>query len=142
MESARHGANTAVHWGAFRIAAEEAVIARGTSNTIYSALNLGAAATFTAGVYRSRWFAATEGGFDKAVVTRITNSDWYRTYYFADAKNGWYLSPGGTFHAGLTAGATLGNIELTARAGTLRTERWNVMTPPMYVSLGAGVGWD
>lgn len=133
---------SAVRWGAFRITAEEAVIARGTSNSIYSALNLGGAVTFTAGLYRRRWFAATEGGFDKAIVTRITNSDWYRTYYYADAKNGWYLTPGGTFHAGLTGGVSIANIELTARAGTVRTERWNAMTPPMYVSLGAGVGWD
>jgi hypothetical protein len=132
---------TTAHWGSVRITAEEAVIARGTSNSIYSALNLGASATVTAGVYRQRWFAATEGGFDKAVVTRITNSEWYRTYYYADAKDGWYRAPGGTFHAGLTGGVTFGSIELAARAGTLRTERLNAMIPPIYVSLGAGVGW-
>ncbi len=132
---------TAARWGSFRITAEEAVIARGTSNSIYNALNLGASATLTAGVYRRGWFAATEAGFDKAVLTRITNSDWYRSYYYSNAKDGWYRSPGGTFHAGLASGVSLGIVELTARAGTLRTERLNAMTPPLYLSVGAGIGW-
>ncbi len=132
---------TVVHRGAFRITGEGAFIARGTSNSIYSALNLGASTTLTAGAYRRRWFLAAETGFDKAVATRITNSDWYRDYYYADAKNGWYLTPGGTLHAGLTGGASLGNVELMARAGTLRTERFNALIPPMYASVGMGIGW-
>lgn len=130
-----------VHWGVFRITGEEAVVTRGTSNSIYSAFNLGSSTTFTAGAYRRRWFVASEVGFDKAVLTRITNSDWYREYYYPDAKNGWYLTPGGTFHAGLTGGVTLGMLEITARAGRLRTERMNDLNPPMYATVGAGFGW-
>src|SRR5262249_27863291 len=127
-------------WGTFRMTGEGALIARGTSNSIYNALNLGASTAFTAGAYRPGWFLAAETGFDKAISTRITNSDWYREYYYADAKNGWYLTPGGTVHVGLTGGATLGHLELTVRAGTLRTERFNSLAPPMYASVGAGIG--
>jgi len=130
-----------IQWGAFRLTTEDAVITRGTSNSIYTAFNLGASTTFTAGAYRRRWFLASEAGFDKSILTRIRNSDWYREYYYADAKNGWYLTPGGTFHAGLTGGVTLGNIDITARAGKLRTERMNDLTPPMYATIGAGIGW-
>ena len=132
---------TVVHWGAFRIATEDAFIARGTSNSIYTALNLGASTTLTAGAYRRRWFLAAETGFDKAIATRLTNSNWYREYYYADAKNGWYLTPGGTLHAGVAGGVTAGIAELTVRAGTLRTERWNTLVPPMYGSVGLGIGW-
>ena len=33
-----------------------------------------------------------------AVITHIKHSDWYRDNYYADAKDGWYLNAGGTFH--------------------------------------------
>jgi hypothetical protein len=135
------GRTTVAHLGWFRVTGEEAVIARGTSNSIYSAVNVGASTAFTAGAYQRRWFFAAEAGFDKAIATRVTNSEWYREWYYADAKNGWYVSPGGTFHAGLIGGVNIGRLELVARAGQLRTEQLNAMNPPMYGTLGVGLGW-
>jgi hypothetical protein len=139
---ARLGTQTSlVRWRSLQLAGSATVIARGTENSIYRGRNFGADLTGTLGAYRPRWFAAGELGKDKAIVTHITHSDWYRTHYYADAKDGWYLDAGGTLHYGVAGGVTLGRTELVGRAGWLRTERYNSLTPPAYATLGVGVGW-
>jgi hypothetical protein len=130
-----------VHWRALHLTGSAAFITRGTENSIYQGLNFGADVTGALGVYRRGWFAAGEFGFDKAIITHITNSEWYRTYFYPDAKDGWYLTGGGTFHYGFAAGLGLGPTELVARYGWRRTEKFGELTPPMYVSLGFGVGF-
>jgi hypothetical protein len=127
-----------VRWRAVRLVGEGTVSVRSTSNSIYRALGFGAASSWTLGVYRPRWFAGTEAGYDKSVATRIVNSEWYRTNFYPDAQDGWYRNGGGTVHYGVTGGVTVGSAELMARAGLLRTERFNEMMPPMYLNLGVG----
>jgi len=130
-----------VRWRFLYLNGSATAIIRGTENSIYRGLNFGADFTATAGVYRTRWFAAGEFGFDKAVITYLKHSDWYRQYFYAEAKNGWYLDAGGTFHYGLVGGITVGRTELSLRGGFLRTEDFNDLVPPAYVSLGVGVGF-
>lgn len=130
-----------LHWRSLHLTGSAAFITRGTENSIYRGLSFGADFTGAAGVYRPKWFVAGEFGFDKAVITHVTHSDWYRRYFYPDAKDGWYLNAGGTFHYGLTAGATLGSTELVGRSGWLRTEDFNAVLPPMYASLGIGVAF-
>jgi len=130
-----------VHWRSLHLTGSAVFITRGTDNTIYRGLNFGADFTGALGVYRRGWFAAGEFGFDKAIITHITHSEWYRTYFYPDAKDGWYLTGGGTFHYGLAAGVTLGPTELVARYGWRRTERFGELTPPMYGTVGIGVGF-
>jgi hypothetical protein len=127
-----------VKWKSVQVGGSATFITRGTENVIYSGLNFGADFTGSAGVYREGWFTAAQFGFDKAVVTHIKHSDWYRDNFYADAKDGWYLNAGGTFHYGLVSGITIGNAELVAQAGFLRTEKFNDLTPPMYASMGLG----
>jgi hypothetical protein len=130
-----------VHWGSLHLTGSAAFITRGTDNSIYRGLNFGADFTGALGVHRHRGFAAGEFGFDKAIITHITHSEWYRQYFYPDAKDGWYLAGGGTFHYGLAAGLTVGPTELLARYGWRRTERFGDVTPPMYASLGVGVAF-
>jgi len=130
-----------LHWRSLHLTGSAAFITRGTDNTIYRGLNFGSDFTGALGVYRRGWFAAGEFGFDKAIITHITHSEWYRAYFYPDAKDGWYLTGGGTFHYGLAAGLTLGPTELVARYGWRRTERFGELTPPIYASLGIGVGF-
>ena len=138
---ARLQANTAiVHWRSLYLSGNATFITRGTENTIYRGLNFGSDFTGTVGVYRGSWFAAGEVGFDKAIITHITHSDWYRQFY-PGAKDGWYLNAGGTFHYGFAAGAALGPMELLGRGGWQRTENYKDLVPPMYASLGLGVGF-
>ena len=132
---------TAVRWRSLRLVGSAAFITRGTENSIFRALNFGADFTGAAGMYRRHWFVAGEFGFDKAIITHITQSDWYRTHFYPEAKDGWYLDAGGTYHYGVAGGVTIGRTELALRAGWLRTEDFNDMEPPMYASLGVGFGF-
>jgi hypothetical protein len=132
---------TLVRWRSLRLVGSAAFITRGTENSIYRALNFGSDFTGAAGVYRRRWFVAGEFGFDKAIITHVTNSDWYRENFYPDAKDGWYLDAGGTYHYGVVTGVAIGRAELGLRAGWLRTEDFNDMVPPMYAGLGVGIGF-
>jgi hypothetical protein len=139
---ARLGVQTSLlRAGSLHLTGSATFITRGTENAIYRGLNFGSDFTGTLGVYRHGWFAAGEFGFDKAIITHVTHSDWYRRYFYPDAKDGWYLTGGGTFHYGLTAGLALGKAEAVGRVGWLRTENFGTMLPPMYASLGLGVGF-
>lgn len=139
---ARVGTQTSlVHWRSIHLTGSATFITRGTDNSIYRGLNFGADLTGTLGVYHPRWFAGGEFGFDKAIVTHVTHSDWYRENFYPDAKDGWYLDTGGTYHYGLAGGFAVGRTELVGRVGLLRTERFNALTTPGYVSLGVGLGF-
>lgn len=132
---------TIAHWRSLHLTGSARFITRGTDNSIYRGLNFGADLTGSVGVYRSGWFAAGEFGFDKAVITHITHSDWYRAYFYPEARDGWYLNTGGTFRYGLIGGFNVGRVELCGRFGWQRTESFNVLVPPMYASLGVGLGF-
>jgi hypothetical protein len=129
-----------VHAGPFRVAASAAFITRGTSNTTFRAVNLGADVGATAGMYRRGWFAAGEVGFDKAIVTHLTHTKEYREQYYAAARDGWYLDTGGTGRLGFVAGASLRRAELLLRAGLARTQGGERLTAPGYLTLGVGFG--
>lgn len=139
---ARLGTQTSLaEWKSVHATGSATFITRGTQNSIYSALDFGADLTGTLGVYRPRWFAAGELGKDKAIITHITHSGYYRDIYYPDAKDGWYLDAGGTVRWGVTTGYAIGRTELTARAGWQRTEGRNPTTSPVYASLGVGLGF-
>ena len=133
-----HLLTSIVRWRSLHLTGSTAFIARGTDNSIYRGYNFGTDLTGALGIYRSGWFVAAEFGIDKAGATHISHSDWYRTYFYPEAKDGWYRDPGGTVHYGLSAGLTVGRAELLLRYGQLRTEEFNELTPPLYASIGLG----
>jgi hypothetical protein len=138
----RVGIQTAVvRWRSLYLTGTGTFIARGTDNVIYRGLNLGADVTGALGVYRPGWFAAAEFGKDKAIITHITHSDWYREHHYADARDGWYLDAGGTYHYGAVGGIAIGRAEVLGRFGFHRTEDFNDLTPPLYASVGIGFGF-
>jgi len=139
---ARLGTQTSLlRWRSLHLAGSATFITRGTDNMIYRGLNFGADVSGSLGVYRRRWFAAGEFGKDKAIITHVTHSDWYRTYYYPDARDGWYLDAGGTYHYGLAGGFALSGVEFAGRFGWRRTEDFNELLPPMYASVGVGIGF-
>ncbi|HSL69931.1 MAG TPA: hypothetical protein VK864_06790 [Longimicrobiales bacterium] len=127
-----------VRWRSMNVTGSATFITRGTENSVYRGLNFGADLTGTVGAYRPGWFTAAEFGFDKAVITHVTHSDWYRETYYPNAKDGWYLDAGGTYHYGLTGGVSIGRTELAGRFGWQKTEEFRDLTPPVYASLGLG----
>jgi hypothetical protein len=130
-----------VNWRSLHVTGSATFITRGTENSIYRGFNFGADLTGSVGVYRPRWFAAGEFGKDKAIITHVTHSDWYREHVYSGARDGWYLDAGGTYHYGAAGGIALGRVEVAGRAGWLRTEDFNGMMPPMYASLGIGFAY-
>jgi hypothetical protein len=139
---ARLGIQTSIlRAGSIHLTGSATFITRGTENSIYRALNFGSDFTGTLGMYRHKWYAAGEFGFDKAIITHLTHSDWYRKYYYPDAKDGWYLTGGGVFHYGVGAGVALGPIEIGGRFGWRRTENFKEVATPLYGSLGVGLGF-
>lgn len=133
-----HLLTSIVSWRSLHLTGSTAFIARGTDNSVYRGYSFGADVTCGLGLHRAGWFLAAEFGIDKAGATHVKHSDWYRTYFYPGAKDGWYREPGGTIHYGLSAGVTIGKSELIARFGQVRTEEMNELTPPMYVSIGWG----
>ena len=128
-----------LRWRSVRLIGSAAFITRGTENSIYRALNFGGDFTGTVGVYKQRWFLGGEFGYDEAVITYLTHSDWYRDHYYPDAKDGWYLNTDGTFHYGVTSGVSIGQTEIALLAGQQRTQDFNELAQPYYLSLGVGV---
>lgn len=137
---ARVGAQgSLLQWRSVHLTGSATVIARGTENSVYKGFNWGADVTGGVGVYRPAWFAAGEFGRDKSIITHVTHSDWYRENIYPEAKDGWYLDAGGTYHYGVSSGVSLGRTELVGRAGWVRTEKGNDVMVPMYVSVGVGL---
>ncbi len=139
---ARLGMQTSIlHAGSIHLTGSATFITRGTENSVYRALNFGSDFTGTLGMYRHGWYAAGEFGFDKAIITHLTHSQWYRDNYYSDAKDGWYLDAGGVFHYGVVAGVNLGRMEVGAKFGWRQTENWKDLPTPLYGSLGVGLGF-
>jgi len=111
-------------------------INRGTKNSIHHAISFGMDITFLFGYYRNRWFAAGEFGSDRAIFTYIDHSDWYKTYFYSDVKDGWYRNTAGSFHYGFRTGFSLSRIEITLRAGVQKTK--SILDPlvPFWGVLG------
>jgi hypothetical protein len=136
---AKMGAQVSLwRWRSVNLTGSVSAITRGTENTIYRGINFGADFAATVGVYRPTWFVAGEAGKDKAIITHVTHTDFYRSL-FPDARNGWYLDAGGTLRNGIAAGISRGRAEFVTRLGFQRTEDYNSMVPPVYAS--AGMGW-
>jgi hypothetical protein len=123
--------------GWFDLSAQLALGAAGTENSIYSGIALRSDVVLLAGHYGRRWFAVGEAGYDRAWLTYIKNSDWYKTYFYSGAKDGWYSGTGGLLHAGVKGGVTIGRVELVLRAGVNRTEDLKDLDLPFYATLGA-----
>lgn len=110
-----------------------------TENSIYRGTALRTDLVLLGGHYGRRWFAVAEGGYDRAWLTYIKNSDWYRTYFYSDAKDGWYGGTGGVLHAGAKGGVTIGRVEIVLRAGVNKSESLNDLDLPFYATLGANM---
>lgn len=110
-----------------------------TENSIYRGTALRTDLVLLGGHYGRRWFAVAEAGYDRAWLTYVKNSDWYRMYFYRDAKDGWYSGTGGTLHAGAKGGVTIGRVEVVLRAGVTKTEALNDLDLPFYATLGANV---
>lgn len=112
---------------------------RGTENSVSEMAALGVDLRLTGGYYARRWFVAGEAGLDWVATTHIAFNDAYRTQVYADAKDGWYGTPGGTVYTGLHAGLSFSSFDVILRVGHPRTTALDPQTMPFYVTLGVNV---
>jgi hypothetical protein len=137
-DALRAGAQMSLlHLGWFDLSAQLAFEVAGTENSIYSGTALRTDVVLLAGHYARRWFAVGEAGYDRAWLTYIKNSDWYRDSFYSGAVDGWYSGGGGNLHAGAKGGLTIGSVEIVLRAGITRTEALNDLDLPFYATIGA-----
>lgn len=130
-----------VAFGRWKLAGTLAPVLRSTNNDLGRMTNVGFDGAGVAGYYAARWFAAGELGFDYALTTHIDHSDQYRRRVYAEARDGWYVNPGGTFRAGAQAGASFGRIEVAVRAGILRDMDGAPPLLPFYGTLALTTRW-
>lgn len=126
-----------VEVGWFDLSMQLAFEVAGTQNSIYGGTALRSDVVLLAGHYSRRWFAVAEAGYDRAWLTYIENSDYYRSVAFADARDGWYSGAAGKLHAGAKGGVTIGPVEVVLRAGVNKTQALNDLDLPFYATLGA-----
>ncbi len=111
-------------------------IARGTENSIHRAVGFGADVVFLLGYYGRFGSLAGEAGLDKGLLTHIKHSDWYRTYYYSDAQDGWYGNTAGSLRYGLRIGLRIARAEITLRAGVCNSGSFSQLFMPFYGVLG------
>jgi hypothetical protein len=126
-----------LHAGWFDLSTRLAFEVAGTENTIYTGTALRSEVALLAGHYGRHWFALGEFVYDRAWLTYIKNSDWYRTYFYSGAKDGWYSGTGGTFEVGAKAGFAVKKVEIVLRAGITKSEALKSLDLPFYATLGA-----
>jgi hypothetical protein len=130
-----------VAWHRWQLAGLLEPTVRGTKNDLGRMTSLGANAGVTGGYYAQRWFVAGEFGFDYALTTHIANSQLYRDDVYENARDGWYVNPGGNYRLGGQAGASFGRYEIALRAGILRDMKGEQPMFPEYATLGFSTSW-
>jgi len=114
-------------------------IYRQYTNDLVRLQNFGGEFTGVIGYYRPRWFVAAECGFDKAIVTRIRNSEAMKNLY-AGVRDGWYVPTGGNFVFALQTGYSFNRVDIILKAGkTLDQHLRSTAMIPMTAQLGVNV---
>jgi len=98
--------------------------------------NFGSEFAANIGYYKTRWYAAGEFGFDKAIVTNIKNSSLMKDMYPA-VRDGWYIPTGGNFFYGIQGGYSFGSNDLNLKIGKTVTQDFKTTAMlPVYLQLG------
>jgi hypothetical protein len=130
-----------VGWRGWRLAGSLAPTLRGTKNDAARMTGLGFDAGALGGYYARHWFLAGELGFDYTLTTHVSASQTYRDSVYANARDGWYINPGGNYRLGGQAGASFGRYDVVLRAGLLREMYGAHPTFPMYATLAFVTSW-
>lgn len=111
-------------------------VIRRYENDFGTLLNFGSEFSATAGIYKSKWFAAGEFGFDKAIITHLQHSGLMKEYNPA-VESGWYIPNGGNFLYGLQAGYSFNRNDVYAKLGkTIAQDLKTKALLPLYFQVG------
>jgi len=123
-------------FGGWKLSARLGPTLRGADSALANMTSVGVDARLTGGWYARRGFVAGQLGVDWVAATHITNSDAYRDRVYADARDGWYATTGGTLYVALVGGVSLGSWDVTLRAGVPRALDFGSQTIPVFGVLG------
>lgn len=100
--------------------------------------NFGSHFKGTFGYYKKNWFAATEVGFDKAIVTHFKHTQKYRDEIYSDVIDGWYEpATGGNVNYGLQMGYSFKKMDMTINLGKIISQDFKTAPIlPFYLNLG------
>lgn len=111
-------------------------IFRGYKSDLVKLQNFGSEFIGVFGYYKSKWFAAAEFGFDKAIATHIKNSELMKDNY-PGVQDGWYVPTGGNFNFGIQGGYSIKTFDVTVKAGKTVDQRFqSTAMVPFYFQLG------
>lgn len=131
------GAAPLLELGGWKLSARLGPTLRGADTAAANMTSLGVDTRFTFGWYAQLGFVAAQLGVDWTATTHITNSDAYRARVYADARDGWYWSTGGTLYAALLGGFSFGRWGVTLRGGVPRALNLDSQTIPFFALIGA-----
>lgn len=111
-------------------------------NDLVRIVNFGSDFSAIAGYYRKNWFAAAQGGFDKAIVSHFKHAQSYKDQY-PGVQNGWYEpSVGGNFYYGVQGGYSFKNHNIYLKGGKMVSQDLSTKpTIPFYGELGYNVNF-
>jgi hypothetical protein len=122
--------------GGFMVTAGAAGIFRKMESDYVTLKNFGGEFTAIAGYYTPRWFVAGEAAFDKAITTKVRNSETLRKLY-PSIQDGWYVPTGGNFSYGIQTGYSFKSVDLYLKVGRIVDQTFHSSpTIPFYAQLG------
>lgn len=92
------------------------------------------------GLYKSAWFIATTAEYEKIYLNYIEHTQFYRTTYYEDVKDGWYKGAGGMFQFGIEGGVTIKKrYDIHLELKMPFTEKLNAYSgSPAHANIGFG----
>ena len=93
-----------------------------------------------AGFYHQSWFFAATVEYEKIYLNRIEHTEFYRSTYYENAKDGWYKGAGGLFQFGIEVGGTIKKkYDLHIEIKLPFTEKFNNYGgSPLHANFGLG----
>jgi len=123
--------------GNFQFSANIHGLYRRYENSLVRMQNFGSDFSGVAGFYKPHWYIAAEAGFDKAIVTHLKHSEYYREVFPA-VKNGWFEpSTGGNFYYAIQAGVSVRQHDIYVKAGRILVQDFRTKpTVPFMAEIG------
>lgn len=125
-----------LHLGNFSTTVRAYGIIRQYQNSLTTITNYGSEFSAIAGFYKSKWYAAGEFGFDKAITSHIRNSETMKGH-FPGVKDGWYVPTGGNFFYGIQSGFSFGKMDINLKVGKTIAQGFKTSAyMPVYLQIG------
>ncbi len=123
----------------FKLPMELNFILKGTSNGTFKSTGFANELIIVPGYYEQKWLIAAEIGWTQHWFSTIKHTDFYRTYFYQDAKDGWLANPSSELKAGIRAGIFIQErLDLLLRVSYKTKGKYENLAPPLFAVLSVG----